>query len=369
MWEKIYKIQTNQLLLSALSITLFWACDTKKELEQENVNYCLKKEFEQKIELQPIKKREVTELLSLSGSIQYNADDVVAVKSKLDGTVDKVLVTLGQYVKKGEVLAEIASAELNEIWLEKQHITQNLALAQQKVKTAEALLADGLASQRQVEEARMEYAVLQSSLQTQNQHLSYVNASSKKGIFQILAPKSGYIVEKSITPGMLLSKDQDVMFAISNLDEVWVMVNVYANHLSFVTKGSPVKVKTLAYPNISFDGVVAHVSHVFDQEERVLKARVVLDNQKLLLKPGMSADILLEKNTLQDSMLAIPNNAILFDNNQKYVIVYQNKCDMKIRRVVPFTENAEYTFVKEGFTEGEKVITENELLIFEELKK
>lgn len=354
-------------LLVAASILSSCSSKEEKSTATEKQPYCLSKEFQSKIALEPISFREVTETLSLSGSIQYNEDDVVAIKSKLDGTVQHVYFTLGQYVNKGTVLAEIASTEVNNLVLDQQQIQHQLTLAQQKLKATQAMLADGLASERQVEEASMEVASLKAALHTQNSNLNYLNAGNKKGTFQIVAPKSGYVVEKNITQGMNLSKDDDVLLAISNLKEVWVLMNVYANQLPYIQKDATVHVTTLAYPDKVFKGKVAQLSQVFDREERVLKARVVLDNSDLMLKPGMSADLMVEKKKATEHLLALPNKAIIFDNNQQYVIVYQSPCEMKIQRVDAVAENATYTYVKDGFAAGDQVITENELLIFEEL--
>ncbi len=367
-------MKKNIPLLALTAFTCFMiSCETKNEkkapTEAVGSPFCLKGAFKEQLTLEEVKKMPVTETISLTGSIQYNEDDVIIFKSMLDGIVENVQFTLGQYVHKGDVLATVKSPEMGNMAQEKQSILNEITVARQKVVSSETMLADGLASQRQVEEAKMELATLQSSLQNVNNNLHLYNATEQKGVFQIKAPKSGYVVEKNINPGMNIGKDQENLFALSDLNQIWVMVNIYANNLPYIKKGAPVKVKTLAYPDTYFTGRIMHISNVFDQEERVLKARVVLDNADLRLKPGMSADIIIDKSAGEEYLIAIPNHAIIFDNNKKYAVIYKSDCDLQIRKIIPAAENNQYTYVKEGFNENEKVVTQNELLIFEELNK
>lgn len=106
---------------------------------------------------------------------------------------------------------------------------------------------------------------------------------------------------------------------------------------------------------------------MFDAEERVLKARIVLSNHEMKLRPGMSAEIHLLIDDSQGEALAVPNNAIIFDNNQNYVVVYTDNCHQEIRQITPLSKNNEYTYIQGGVKEGETVITTNELLIYEQL--
>ena len=63
------------------------------------------------------------------------------------------------------------------------------------------------------------------------------------------APVSGFIVEKNINKEMQIRSDQnDEMFVISGLENVWVMADVYESDISKVHENAPVRITTLAYP-------------------------------------------------------------------------------------------------------------------------
>ena len=83
--------------------------------------------------------------------------------------------------------------------------------------------------------------------------------------------------------------------------------------------------------------------------------------------PGLSADIIIDKESSAGNAFAIPKNALVFDNNKDYVVVYKNDCEMEVRKVTPITSNEEYTFVNEKFAKDEKIVSTNALIILEEL--
>ncbi|EEI93942.1 efflux transporter, RND family, MFP subunit [Sphingobacterium spiritivorum ATCC 33300] len=373
--EKIFKMKKIYYTPVLMALLLsFVSCgqgtdQTKEGEEDKQDKFCLNEEFKKKIALEPLAYRPVKEQISLTGSISYNEDDVVKFKSMLEGVVENVQFNLGQFVKRGQVLATVRSTSVNDMSNERQSLTNQIALARQKVSSTQSMFQDGLASARQVEEVRMELATLQSALQSLDANMNLYNATSHRGVFEIKAPKDGYIVEKNLNPGANIN-NEDQLFALSNLRQIWVMVNIYANNLQYVKNGATVAVKTLAYPDEIFTGKIQQISNVFDQDERVLKARVLLDNADLRLKPGMSADVIIDKSSLVgESLIAIPNHAIIFNNNQKYAVVYNGDCDLLVMPIKAVAENNEYTYVREGYKEGDQVITKNELIVFEELMK
>jgi len=331
--------------------------------------YCLDKDFKKLIEVETLQDRAIAETLTLTGNIAYNENDVVAFKSLLGGVVENVAFELGDYVKKGQVLATVRSTELNEIFQEKRTLVNRISLLNHEMQTKKSLLQDGMIAALEYENARTEYENAKVEMQRINENLAMYNATSQSGLFQIKAPKEGYIVQKEISMGLNISALEEPLFTISNLKQIWVMVNIYATNLQHVKEGAAVKVRTVAYQDELFDGKIDKIYNVFDDNERVLKARVLLQNASLKLKPGMSADIIIEKNASTERAIAIPNNDIVFSNNKQYVIVYKSDCDLEVRLVKPYSSNLEYTYVKENFKEGEKIISKNELLLFEELNK
>lgn len=355
-----------------LSFPLWIACQNTETVEEEiatETNYCVDKKLKNSLGLEALEMRPMTETITLTGSVEYNDDKTIPFVSLVDGIVKNTYFTLGDYVKKGQVLANIESTSFNEIQGESAALSSQITLAKRNLLAIESMYKDGIASQKDLIEAQSELNVLQSTLKANQQNRQLYSGNSK-GVIQIKAPADGYIVTKSINPGMSVSAGGDSLFTISNLNQVWVMANVYATDMGNVKAGQTVQVKTLAYPDEVFNGTIQAISQVFDAEERVLKARIVLGNQALKLKPGMSTDIVLQVDNKKSTALAIPNSALVFSNNQNYVVSYKGDCSMKIVAIESIFKNEHYTYVNSGaaLKETDKVITNNELIVFEELK-
>lgn len=358
----------KSIYILAIISLLFTSCK-KGEIKSQEIteNFCLSKQLKKTTVIEPILESSIYEQVILTGKVEYNENDLVAYKSLLQGSVIKVNFELGDYVKQGEVLALVKSAEIQGMDQEQKSIQNQINLLKRQLETRKQLLKDGLASAPEVSELEFELKAAKIESEKISNTLKMYR-SLGNGQFQIVAAKSGYIVQKDISVGKSITSDSDeTLFSISNLNQVWIMVNIYANNLKYVKVGDQVKVKTVAFPDRLYSGKIDKIYNVFDNDEHVTKARVVLENQDLELKPGLSADIIIDKDNAVGNAFAIPKNALIFENNKNYIVIYKNDCSMEIRKVTPFASNEEFVYVKERFTAEEKVIASNTLIIFEEL--
>lgn len=363
MISKYYTFSTLVLMLISFS-----SCNSKSENETIiNANYCIPEEFNKNLTFENVTERPIQQSIILTGTIEYNKDKTVPFFSLVEGTVVSTHFNLGDFVKKGQLLAEIKSTELNEFKTELKITESELKVAKRALESVNSMYKDGLASQKELVETQEEVQVIETKLRAAKSNLSMFNGQNKEGIYQILAPQDGYIVTKNIVPGMTTSGSEEPLFIIADLSNVWIMANVYATNMRYVEKNTPVSITTLAYPDDTFKGKISSVSQVFDAEERVLKATIEMNNESMKLRPGMSAEISLLVDNNKGQAIAVPNNAIIFDNNQNYVIVYTDNCHQEIRQINPIAKNSEYTYISGGVANGEKVITSNELLIYQQL--
>jgi len=140
-------------------------------------------------------------------------------------------------------------------------------------------------------------------------------------------------------------------------------MNIYASNLKAVKEGMEVEITTLSYPDEVFTGKIAALSQVFDPEEKVLKARVIMPNKELKFKPEMSVVVKL-KSTLAANKIAIPTDAIIFDQNRSFVVVEDSKDNFQVREVELEGHHQNTTFIRSGLNEGENVVVKNQLLIY-----
>ena len=294
----------------------------------------------------PLKKE-----LTLTGKVTADPNKTVSYTPLVSGVIVKSYITLGDRVTKGQTMLDIRSAELSTLQAE-------LIVARRNLQSAEALHEYSLTSERELVEARATYQKVQADLALYGQ-------SKGEGVFSITAPISGYVVEKYGNAGSTISAEGEPLFSIADLSTVWVVANVYAGNLQFVHTGQHAAITSVAYPQEVFQGIINFMAQVFDPEDKALKARIVLPNPELKLKPEMSVVVRLFDES-PSKMVAIPSSAVIFDNNG-YFVVTGNK-EFVIRPIVPFDNYNGLTYISAGLTLDEEVVIKNQLLLYNELK-
>jgi cobalt-zinc-cadmium efflux system membrane fusion protein len=307
----------------------------------------------------------VTQSIRLNGQIEYNPNQVVHYASLVNGIVIKTYFSLGDKVTKGQVLAELRSSELTDLNTQSKTLESQLKVAKRKLAVSESMFADRVSSEKDLFEAQSEVDILKSEIEKIQSNLSLYNASSEKGVFQIKAPVSGYVVENNISGGTQINGNDSNLFTISDLSDVWVTTNVYAVDLPFVQKGMGAVIKSKAYPGETFDGIISEISQVFDPQERVLKARIRMPNKDLKLKPGLTIEALVRKN-LSETAIAIPLGALIFHNDENYILIQKEDKTLEPRKVTIDVQDNDRVFFKKGIEPGEKIVVKNQLLLFSE---
>lgn len=356
--------------LSYILCTLLLLSSCSEEEEQKNAPqeaYCLDEQSKKIIEISEVSRQPVKESIHLTGSIESNPDKVVHFLSLVDGIITTTYFTLGDEVKRGQVLAEMQSTALSSLQAELRAVQAQIEVAQVELKAQEQMYEDGISSNRELVETQNNLRILEAKKQNIERNLNMFSASSQKNIFQIKAPNSGIITAKNINSGTAVTREGDALFSISDLNDVWAMANIYSTDIAFVYPGMEVAIKTLSYPNEVFQGKIDVISQVLEENAKVLKARIVLDNKGFKLKPGMIADITAYKKSEQQQV-AIPISSLVFFNGKNYVLVYHDDCRIDLREITFTTKGNGFIYVDDGLSENEKIITQNQLLIFEAIQ-
>jgi cobalt-zinc-cadmium efflux system membrane fusion protein len=377
MIRPFYIKKINKLSAAACVAVLLTACQSPIEAEKETVvqaeGYCLPEQLAKNIKLADVVPATEHNHLQLTGKVMSNPEKYYRFVPLLDGVVSKVNFSLGDYVQKGTVLLEVRSPELSSLNAELRTAQAQLKLAQRQLLATQEMFDDGVASERELIEAQQDVEIAQLEITKVQENLGIYGGSLERGVLIIRAPFNGYIVSKNIVGGQQIEAGDEPLFSVADLDEVWVMANVYAGNLSSVKQGMEVEVRASSYPDQAFKGKIDRLANTFDTEERVLKARISIQNRDLLLKPEMFVNVsVTQDNNSQDSeqqsLLSFPSKAMIFSNSKHQVVVYRSNCNFDIMQLEPVYQTANAVTVKEGLKEGDKVVTENHLLIYNQIQ-
>ena len=178
----------------------------------------------------------------------------------------------------------------------------------------------------------------------------------------MIAPISGEVVERLVSPGQVMQAGQTQAFTISDMSTVWVLANVYQADLAYVKTGDDVVVQTDAYPQ-SFHGRISYVSPALDPNTRTLQARIVVDNPGEKLKKDMYCTVTVTAGSIRNA-IAVPDAAVLRDDeNQPFVYVATGANQFGRRAVEIGQSQNGQTQILKGLSRGEKVVGDGSLFL------
>jgi cobalt-zinc-cadmium efflux system membrane fusion protein len=361
-------IMKREIYVTGLcSLLLLAACKDTKPEATVSKQVCVSDSLAKMITIDTAKTTMMKNELALSGEVANDDNNVVKVFPFSSGQVIAVKVSLGDKVSKGQTLAIMRSADVAGNYTDLSSTRSDMAVTKRQLEQAEYLYKNGIASERDYTEAKENYnkAVAANSKVKSMLSINGGGNTSANGELVIKAPQSGYVVEKNITSGSFIRQDNNgSMFTISNMKDVWIWANVFESDISKVKAGYTATVTTIAYPGKVFTGKVNEVSSVLDPENKVMKIKIALPNPDLLLKPQMFTNVLISNNEKAQSV-SIPAKAIVFDSSKNYVVVYNDKCDLKVREVSIIKTVGDVTYLASGLQPGDKVISKNQLLLYD----
>jgi len=305
--------------------------------------------------------------LNFYGKVTADNNKMIEVYPVVGGNVSKVYVELGDYVRKGQLLATIRSTEVAGFEKDLEDAKNDVVVAKNNLKVAQELYEGKLSAERDVVEAKSQLEKATSQLNRINETYSIYNIR-KGAIYEVRSPINGFVIQKNINQDMLLRNDKtDNIFDIAEIKDVWVIANVNESDINQVKLGIDAAITTLSYPDKIFYGKVDKIFNIIDPETKAMKVLIKINNENYLLKPEMRATIKLSYVEKDKSMISIPSDAIIFDKSKSYVMLFKDRNNIETRQVEVFRQVGKITYISAGLKQDENVITNNQLLIYDAL--
>jgi cobalt-zinc-cadmium efflux system membrane fusion protein len=325
----------------------------------------------------------------VSGHIALADNRTWRVGIRTDGVVVALNAGLGDYVHKGDVLARYHADEVRDSRAKLRAAEADLtrtqsaaALAQRNLERAGTLLELKAASQQQVDQARQDAVAAQTEVRAAQAEVDRlkdlleddlrVPAEAKADDetadqVPILAPASGYILEKNVTLGKAIHTDDDT-FVIGDLSEVWMLASVRQDQLASLRVGQPVRVTVAGVNTPSFDGRIANLGQTLDPQTRTMQVRIVLSNPANQLRPEMLATAEISAGAGR-STVVVPSDAIQEVDGQDVVFVRTAPDRFAIRPVQVGESNNGQTPILQGLKEHEPVVVRGSFVLKSQLLK
>lgn len=281
------------------------------------------------IQTSAVERKAVTTEVRMVGKVDFDEGRVRTIAAWVPGRIDRLFVDYtGVPVRKGEHLVSLYSPEL---------ITAQEELLQ-SIKALSGLKSPALESFR--ETAQKTTAAAREKLRlwglTQEQVDEIERTGKTTTQMTITASISGIVIEKYLTEGSYVDVGTEV-YQIADLTQVWVRLEAYEQDLSWIRYGQTVEFVTEAYPGETFDGKIAFIDPLLNDETRTVRVRVNADNRRGLLKPGMFVSAVVRSSIAAEGKVMEPSLAGKWICSMHPEIVKQGSgtcdiCDMALVR-------------------------------------
>ena len=243
-------------------------------------------------------------------------------------------------------------------------------LADKFYKRAQDLYAHKAIAEADLDQAESNRTQAQADLQSSEHAIQILGIANPDDLVNnppspevaVLAPLAGEVVERLCSPGELLQAGATQCFTLSNMNSVWVLVNIYQNDVAYVHVGDEVTIDNEAYPGV-VRGKIQYIAPALDPTTRTLQARIEASNPGERLKKDMYVTAEVRAGTIPNALM-VPDAAILRDDQNMPYVYIQTGNNQFARRMVSLGESqAGKTQVASGLQAGDKIVGDGSLFL------
>lgn len=321
-------------------ILLVFACNKSQE--------SLDTQIAVPVSVEDVSLKPIEEFITTTGTVR--AIQEVVLQAETDGfyrlgkNAQGKRYALGDFVKKGSVIIYLDNPELeNNIKIESQKL--NLDISKREFEKQKSLYEKGGVTLRELKDSERAFI---------DAKYNYDNAIIQLAKTKIIAPFDGFIVDLPYyTEGTKVPLNAR-MVQLMNYKKLYTEINLPGKELGRIKIEQPVRIMNYTLPKDTLWGKITQVSPAIDADTRSFKASVQVDNEALLLRPGMfiKAEVVVAK---KDSAIVIPKDVILASGHGKRVfVVVKGAADE--RRISTGIENPKEVEVTDGLKVDERLI-------------
>ncbi|MEO0318979.1 MAG: hypothetical protein RL404_2656 [Pseudomonadota bacterium] len=314
----------------------------------------------------------ITSNVQFPGEVLLNDDRTVHVVPRVAGIAESVLVSTGQQVRRGQVLAIFSSQLISEQRSNLQTAEKRLEHAQSVYEREKRLWEQKITAEQDYLQAQ--HAVQEATIDLENarQKLLALGVSgsasgSGKGLnrFELRAPYDGLVVERNLSIGEAVKEDTPI-FTIADLGTVWAEAAIPAKDLPLFHVGDKVTIRATAF-DAQTTGTVAFLGALVGEQTRMAKARIVVNNPKGTWRPGLFVNVEVRANDVEVPV-AVQSDALQTLGTQPVIFVRDAK-GFVAHPITPGRTDGKHVEIAQGLPAGTRYAGRNSYVIKSELAK
>lgn len=317
----------------------------EKEVENQTKIY---------VKLAVVKNSDTPQVLKLPGTLLGFSQSPIAARAS--GYVKKWYTDIGSVVKKGEVLAEIDTPELDQLLAQlfatQQQASESMQLAKLSLERWEALRKKDVVSQQEYEEKKSLY-----SQATANYNAASANAERTRQLTvfkKVIAPYSGVITKRFIDIGDLIDGTTKPLFLIAKTDPLRVYINVPQSYTQWIKVGQGADITLDEQKGRVFVGEVTKLASAIDPTSRTMQVEVSLGNKEKQLLPGAFVQVNLKLPA--SNAINIPSNTLLIRKEGIQVAIVDEQNKVSLQKIKLGRDYGVSSDVIDGLKGGERLV-------------
>lgn len=305
--------------------------------------------------------------VELPARLVWNEERTQRIYPAFAGRVMAIKADVGQSVKPGSLLAQLASPDFGIAQADTLKAQADAHLTQKALQRQRELLEVGIIARKDLEQAEADAARAQAEVsRAEARTRLYGGGTSVNQLLALSANLNGVVVERNLNPGQEVRPDQSgpgvpALFVLTDPTSLWVQIDARESEVGTLRPGSTFELVVPALPDHKFEGTVRATSDFIDPATRTIKVRGVIDNHERLLKAEMLATARVERQ--RGAGVLIPASAVLLNGAGHMVFVQTQPGVFEPREVSMSYQGPREVVVSRGLEMGEQVVSENVLLL------
>lgn len=310
---------------------------------------------EAKVELKTfrVSAQKVQAFVDATGTVQPDLDGAAKILTPLAGSVEKILVRIGDGVKQGTPLALLRSSDVSDAYAGHLSALAQLKQAERSYELNKKLFEIGAVTKNDLLTSEANYEQSKAAVEGLKKKLDIYGSSrgGGQGNLTIRSPIAGNVVDMQAHLGDRFDTSTPLMI-VANPNRSLIVANIYDTDVAKVHNGSMVSFTTDVFPDITFKGRISYVSDVEDPDSKTIKTYIRLADNSARLKQNMFLKIrILDGERL---LPVIAKSAMIYKEGKFYVQL-KTPSGFEQREIKPLRDVSEKYSAVEGVKDGDLI--------------
>lgn len=281
------------------------------------------------IQLGVIEQKELTATIRANGLLKVPNNNKANATSLYGGVIKTLNVQIGDYVKKGQVIATIANPQFIQLQEEYLSTASRITFAEQELARQIELNEGNAGAKKNLQSATAELnslrtrrASLQQQIQLMGINPGSVSNGNLKSALVVTSPLNGTVSNVFAKIGSYVDVSSPVIEIVDN-SSLHLDLNVFEKDLPMLKVGQTIHFRITNNAVEDYNAKIFAIGSSFENESKTIAAHAVVQGNKTGLIDGMNVTAIVSLNNVTTS--AVPNDAIVNADGKYYIFVQTNK--------------------------------------------